>query len=395
MDQEDNNYRFDTVAVRAGAYHTELGAHTEPLFLTSSFVFDGPEHAAERFSGASPGNIYSRFTNPTVDAFVTRLAALEGAQAGIATSSGMSAIMTVCLGLLSAGDRIVSSHSLFGSTTQLFTQVLSRFGIQTEFVPLTDLGAWEAALARGARFAYLETPSNPLTEVADIEALSALTRRYGALLVVDNCFCTPALQKPIDFGADLVVHSATKFIDGQGRVLGGAVVGSKALIEGSLLPVLRTTGPCLSPFNAWLLLKGLETLSIRMQRMSESALTVARWLAQMPGVERVWHPGLDSHPQHALALKQQRYGGAIVAFQVKGGREAAWNVVRQCQIFSVTANIGDARSTITHPATTTHGRVAPEVRLAAGIDDNHLRLSIGLEDVEDLMADLKRGLESV
>lgn len=391
---EDDNFQFDTLAVRAGAYHTEYGAHTEPIFLTSSFVFDSPEQAAARFSGAEPGNIYSRFTNPTVDAFVTRLAALEGAEAGIATSSGMSAIMTVCLGLLSAGDRIVASHSIFGSTTQLFTQVLSRFGITTEFVGLTDLAAWEKALKQGAKFAYLETPSNPLTDVADIAALKQLTERYGALLVVDNCFCTPALQKPIEFGADLVVHSATKFIDGQGRVLGGAVVGKRALIESSLLPVLRTTGPCLSPFNAWLLLKGLETLSIRMERMSASALQLAQWLSTQPMVEAVYYPGLASHPQFSLAARQQRAGGAIVTFTVKGGRAEAWNVVRACRLFSVTANIGDARSTITHPATTTHGRIAPDVRQAARIGENLIRLSVGLENAQDLQADLQKGFSS-
>jgi O-succinylhomoserine sulfhydrylase len=362
------------------------------MFLTSSYVFESAAQAASRFSGEKPGMVYSRFTNPTVDAFSARLASLEGAEAGIATASGMAAILTLCLGLLKTGDKVLVSQSVFGSTVQVFTNIFSRFGIEAVFVPLSDLDGWRAAMTPNVRFLYVETPSNPLTEVGDVAALAKIAHDGGALLVVDNCFCTPALQRPIEQGADLVVHSATKYIDGQGRVLGGAIVGSEKLIKDSLLPILRTAGPSLSAFNAWLLLKGLETLSIRMERACQTALTLATWLESHPAIERVYYPGLPSHPQHALAMSQQSLGGAIVSFDVKGGREAAWRLIDSTKLISITANLGDTKSTITHPASTTHGRIPAETRLAAGIKEGLIRVSVGLESAADLQADLARGL---
>ena len=388
----EESFDFDTLAVRAGTHRTPEGEHSEALFLTSSFVFPDAATAAERFSGRSAGNVYSRFTNPTVDAFAERLAALEGAEAGIATASGMAAILTLCLGVLKAGDHVVASRSLFGSTVQFFNNILSRFGVSTTWVDLSDSAQWEAACTANTRMFFVETPSNPLTEVGDIRALSAIARSRGILLVVDNCFCTPALQRPLEMGADVVMHSATKFLDGQGRVLGGALLGRREFIDGVCLPVLRTAGPSLSAFNAWVLLKGLETLSLRVARSSESALQVARWLEAHPAVERVLYPGLPSHPQHALAMSQQSAGGAVVAFEVRGGREAAWRVIDACQMLSITANLGDTKTTLTHPATTTHGRLTPEARAAAGIRDGLLRLSVGLESPADLCNDLQRGL---
>jgi len=381
---------LNTHAVRAGQHRTLESEQSEPIFPSSSFVFANAAQAAARFSGQEPGNIYSRFTNPTVRTFEERLAALEGAERCVATASGMSAILSICLGLLKSGDHIVSSRSVFGTTVSLFNQILSKFGIATNFVPLTDYQSWEQAIRPETRFLFLETPSNPLTEIADISKLAELAHKHGCLLVVDNCFCTPALQQPLALGADIIVHSATKYIDGQGRCVGGAVVGSKALIEDPVFGFLRTAGPTLSPFNAWVFLKGLETLALRMRAHSENALKVANMLERHSKVEQVYYPGLESHPQHVLAARQQRGFGGIVSFEVRGGREAAWRVIDSVRIFSITANLGDAKSTITHPATTTHWRLTPEERLEAGITEGLIRISVGLEDVEDLQADLEQ-----
>jgi O-succinylhomoserine sulfhydrylase len=386
------NYDIETLAVRAGIARSQFKEHSEALYLTSSFVFDNAAQAAARFQGNEPGNVYSRFTNPTVTAFQDRLAALEGAEACVATASGMSAILTTAMALLRSGDHVVSSSSVFGATVQLFSTVLSKFGIATAYVDGPDLGAWKAALRPNTRLIFLETPSNPLTEVFDIRGIADLARGAGAALVVDNCFCTPALQRPIDLGADLVIHSATKYLDGQGRVLGGAILGRRDLVMDGIYGFLRTAGPSLSPFNAWVLLKGLETLRIRMEAQSHSAMELAQWLEAHPRVRKVYYPGLPSHPQHALAAKQQRSGGAVVSFEVKGGREEAWRVVDSTRLISITANLGDTKTTITHPATTTHGRISPEARARAGITENLLRVAVGLESVKDIRADLERGL---
>jgi len=383
---------FDTLAVRAGITRTPFNEHSEALFLTSSFIFENAAQAAARFAGKEDGFVYSRFSNPTVTAFQERLAALEGAESCVATASGMSAILACCMALLRSGDHIVSSSSIFGATVQLFTTVLNRFGIETTFVQGVDPRAWREALRPTTKLLFLETPSNPLGEVADIAALADIARHAGALLVVDNCFCTPALQLPFVHGADIVIHSATKYLDGQGRVLGGAVLGKREIVMEAIFPFLRTAGPSLSPFNAWVLLKGLETLRIRMEAHSAGALELARWLASYPGVERVYYPFLESHPQHALARRQQRAGGAVVSFDVKGGREAAWRVIDATRMISITANLGDTKSTITHPGTTTHGRISAEARAAAGIGEGLVRVAVGLESVEDLKADLARGL---
>ncbi|MDB5814828.1 MAG: O-succinylhomoserine sulfhydrylase [Rhodocyclales bacterium] len=384
---------FDTLAVRAGTQRSHHGEHSEALYLTSSFVFNNAAEAARRFCGEEEGMIYSRFTNPTVDMLQVRLAALEGGEACVATATGMAAILATCMGLLKSGDHIIASRGLFGSTQTFFNAYMAKFGVETTFVSATDLAEYEAAVRPTTKLVFVETPSNPLTQLVDIAAVSAIARKAGAWLAVDNCFCTPALQKPLELGADLVIHSATKYLDGQGRVMGGAVVGSKAMLE-EVYKFLRTAGPSISPFNAWVILKGVETLRIRMEAQSASALAVAQWLEAQPAVERVFYPGLPSHPQHALALKQQKSGGAIVAFEVKGeGREGAWRVVDSTRMLSITANLGDTRSTITHPATTTHGRITAEARAAAGIRDNLLRLAIGLESVEDIKADLARGLK--
>jgi O-succinylhomoserine sulfhydrylase len=388
-------FGFDTLACRAGQSRTQEQEHSEALFLTSSFCFANAAEAAARFSGAEPGNVYSRFTNPTVRMFEQRLAVLEGGERGIATASGMSAILTVCMSLLSAGDHVVCSRDVFGATVNLFKNILGRFGLATTFVPLTDISAWAAAITPKSRLLFLESPSNPLTDVADIRALADLAHAHGCLLVVDNCFCTPALQRPLDLGADLVVHSATKYLDGQGRCIGGAIVGPETLLGDSVFGFLRTAGPSMSPFNAWVFLKGLETLSLRMRQHSVNAERLAAFLAGHPKVTRVYHSSLSSHPQHELALRQQRSHGGIVAFEVTGDRAAAWRVVDATRIFSITANLGDAKSTITHPATTTHGRVSPEDRAAMGIRDNLLRLSAGLEDGDDLVADIDRALAEV
>jgi len=384
--------RPETLAVRAGTDRSHHGEHSEALHLTSSFVFPDAFEAAERFQGRAPGNIYSRFTNPTVAAFEERLAAMEGAGMCVATASGMAAILSMCLGMLKSGDHIVSSQSIFGSTVNLFAKWLTRYGIETSFVAGGDPAAWRAAMRPSTRLVYVETPSNPLTEVFDIAALAEVAHAGGAWLAVDNCFCTPALQRPLELGADLIIHSATKYLDGQGRVLGGAVLGSQALLQDTVYQFLRTAGPTLSAFNAWVILKGLETLKVRIDAQSAGALQVARWLEAHPAVERVWYPGLPSHPQHALAMRQQRLGGAIVAFEVKGGRDAAWRVIDRTQVCSITANLGDTKTTITHPATTTHGRISAEERAAAGIGEGLIRLAVGLEAAEDLQADLARGL---
>lgn len=393
----DTDWQFDTLAVRAGTTRSDFGEHSEALFLTSSFVFDSAAQAAHRFQAQGEGFVYSRFSNPTVAMFQDRLAALEGAEACLATSTGMSAILSCCLGVLKAGDHIVSSHSIFGATVQLFNVILARFGVTTSYVSAADPSAWLRASNANTKLFYVETPSNPLMEIADITALKSVAEKVGALLVVDNCFCTPALQKPFALGADVVIHSATKFIDGQGRVLGGAVLGSKSFIQDQIGPILRTAGPSLSPFSAWILLKGLETLAIRMERQSITSYALASWLESHPAVERVHYPGLVSHPQHALAMRQQTRGGAVVSFELKGAtdeqkRANAWRVVDHCKMISITANLGDTRSTITHPATTTHGRVSAEVRQKAGIGEGLLRLAVGLEDERDLRADLTRGL---
>ncbi|MGD9944287.1 MAG: O-succinylhomoserine sulfhydrylase [Burkholderiaceae bacterium] len=396
-DQDDlSQYRLDTLAVRAGIERTEFGEHAEPLFLTSSFVHDSAAHAAAKFAGEADGYIYSRFGNPTVRTFEKRLAALEGADDARATASGMSAIMSVLISLTKTGDHVVCSQGVFGTTLQLFA-LFARYGIETTYVPLSDPDAWAAAIRPNTRMLFLETPSNPLTEVGDLKALSALGRRHGIPLVVDNCFCTPALQQPLALGADIIVHSATKYLDGQGRVIGGAVVGSTKYIEESLQPVVRYCGPTMSAFNAWVLSKGLETLSVRMQRHAENALRVARWLEAQPGVLRVLYPGLESHPQHALAQAQQRGGGAVLAFELDGADDAqrkanAWRVVDGCKLLSITANLGDVKSTITHPASTTHGRMSLDARREAGIGEGLLRIAVGLEDPDDLCADLARGL---
>jgi O-succinylhomoserine sulfhydrylase len=384
---------IETRAVRAGIHRSQFNEHAEALYLTSSFVFDNAAQAAARFANEEPGFVYSRFSNPTVAAFQERLAALEGAEACVATASGMSAILACVMGLMRGGEHLVSSASVFGATVQLFTTVLGKFGVETTFVEGADAAAWERAVRPNTKLFFLETPSNPLTEVADIAALATIARRSGALLAVDNCFCTPALQLPLALGADLIIHSATKYLDGQGRVLGGAVLGRRELVMDGVLGFLRTAGPSLSPFNAWVLLKGLETLKLRMEAQSARALELARWLERHPGVERVYHPGLESHPQHALARRQSRAGGAIVSFDVRGGKAAAWRVVDSTRLLSITANLGDTKSTITHPASTTHGRISAEARHAAGIGDGLLRVAVGLEAIEDLKADLARGLD--
>lgn len=393
MDFELDDYGFDTLAIRAGQRRTGEGEHSEAIFPTSSYVFSSAAEAAARFSGAQPGNIYSRFTNPTVRTFEQRLAALEGGESCVATASGMAAILATCLALLKQGDHLLSSRAVFGSTTVLFSTYLARCGIETGYVPLADLDAWAAAIRPNTRMLFLETPSNPLTELGDIRALADLAHARGCLLVVDNCFCTPALQRPLDLGADIVIHSATKYIDGQGRCIGGAVIGDEQRVGKEVYGFLRTCGPTMSPFNAWVFLKGLETLSLRMRAHSANALALATWLESHPQVARVYYPGLPSHPQHTLATAQQRDFGGIVSFDVRGGQPAAWRLIDTTRLLSITANLGDVKSTVTHPATTTHGRLAPEQRQAAGIGDGLIRVAIGLEDVADIRADLARGLD--
>jgi O-succinylhomoserine sulfhydrylase len=396
MNEELN---FDTLAVRAGTLRSEFNEHAEALFLTSSFCFSSAAEAAEKFRNSEEAYTYSRFTNPTVTMFQNRLAALEGGEACMATASGMAAIMSVVMASMQQGDHIVSSKSLFGSTIGMFTTIFPKFGITTTFVDPTDLDAWRAAVKPETKLFFLETPSNPLTEVADIEAIGKIAKDVKALFVVDNCFCSPALQQPLRLGADVVMHSATKFLDGQGRVLGGALVGSKQFIMETVFPFVRSAGPTMSAFNAWVLLKGLETLSLRVEKQSANALEIARWLESHPAVNRVFYPGLESHPQFEIARRQQKAGGAIVSFEVEGEsqeqqRANAWRVIDGTKLCSITGNLGDTRTTITHPATTTHGRLAPEVREAAGIREGLIRLAVGLDNPADIRADLARGLEA-
>lgn len=388
----ESSYQPETLAVHAGTVRSQFGEHSEALFLTSSFVFESAAQAAARFIGEQPGNIYSRFTNPTVTMFEERLAAMEGAEQCVATASGMSAILACVMGVLKAGDHVVASRSLFGATVNLFNNIIKKFGVETTYVSATDVAEWQAAVRPNTKLFFLETPSNPLTEISDIAAIAAVAKQCGALLAVDNCFCTPILQRPLLMGADIVIHSATKYIDGQGRVLGGAVLGSKKNME-SVYGFLRTAGPTMSPFNAWIFLKGMETLKIRMDAHSANALELARWLEKQPNVARVLYPGLPSHPQHKLAMKQQKTGGGIVSFEVKGGKNAAWRVIDNTRLLSITANLGDTKTTITHPASTTHARITPEARAAAGITDGLIRIAVGLEAVVDLQNDLARGLK--
>lgn len=395
MNRDTEDHGLATLAVRAGQQRTAEGEQSEPIFATSSYVYQDAAQAAARFAGEEPGNIYSRFTNPTVRTFEQRLAALEGGESCVATSSGMAAILSLGMGLLQAGDHVVSSRSIFGSTVMLFNNYFRKFGVETSYVALTDLSAWAQAIRPNTRLLFLETPSNPLMEVADIAALAELARARGCLLVVDNCFCTPALQRPLALGADIVIHSATKYLDGQGRCVGGAVVGDTERVGEQIYGFLRTAGPSMSPFNAWVFLKGLETLQLRMRAHSESALSLAQWLVQQKTVARVYYPGLPSHPQHALAARQQAAFGGVLSFELKGGREEAWRFIDATRLLSITANLGDAKSTITHPASTTHGRLSEEARAAAGIGEGLIRISVGLEDLADIKADLERGFAAI
>ncbi|MBS1184495.1 MAG: O-succinylhomoserine sulfhydrylase [Proteobacteria bacterium] len=387
----NDEFDLETLAVRAGTVRSQFNEHSEAMFLTSSFVFRNAAEAAARFKGEEPGPIYARFTNPTVSMMETRLAALEGAERCVAFASGMAAILATVMGLMKAGEHVVASRSIFGSTVQLFSNILGRFGIETTYVSPTDPAEWRAALKPNTRLFFVESPSNPLTEVSDIRALANIAHEAGVWLAVDNCFCSPALQKPLELGADIVIHSATKYLDGQGRVLGGAVLGSQALMEG-VYTFLRTAGPTLSAFNAWVILKGMETLALRMDAHSRNALALAQWLEAQPAVARVLYPGLASHPQHQLAMAQQKTGGGIVAFELKGGKDAAWKLIDATRMLSITANLGDTKTTITHPASTTHSRMTPEQRAAAGIGDGLVRIAVGLESVADIQADLARGL---
>ena len=385
---------LDTLAVRAGQVRTAEGEHCEPIFTTSSYVFDDASSAAARFSGEQQGNVYSRYTNPTVRMFEQRIAALEGAPCAVATASGMAAILSTFMALLSAGDHVVCSRSVFGTTTTLLSKYMAKFGVGVTFVAPTDYGQWQDAITADTRALFLETPSNPLCEVVDIERVSRLAHSNNSLLIVDNCFCTPALQRPLALGADIVVHSATKYLDGQGRCVGGVVVGSAEHMD-EVLGFLRSCGPTMSPFNAWVFLKGLETLRLRMDAHSHSALELALWLEQQPAVERVYYAGLPNHPQHALARRQQRAFGGVLSFCVRGGRAEAWRLIDATRLLSITANLGDAKSTIVHPATTTHGRLTDEQRAQSGISENLIRVSVGLEDLADIKADLQRGLSAL
>jgi O-succinylhomoserine sulfhydrylase len=402
--QLPDDVRLDTLAVREGLPRSPWGENSEALFLTSSFVQPDAASAAARFANEEEAFIYSRFTNPTVMMMERRLAAMEGAEACIATSSGMSAILLLGMGLLKAGDHVICSQSVFGSTIMLFGREFAKFGVETSFVSQTDVGEWRRAVKPNTRLLFAESPTNPLTEVCDIRALAEIAKTAGALLAVDNCFCSPALQKPIEYGADLIIHSGTKYLDGQGRVIAGAICGTEQIVNDKFVPVMRSAGMTLSPFNAWVVLKGLETLSIRMQAQSERALALAAWLEQQPTVERVYYPGLKSHPQHELAMAQQSgCGGAVVSLIVKspasGGaaaaRKNAFHVIDSTRICSITANLGDTKSTITHPASTSHGRLTEEQRLAAGITQGMIRVAVGLDDLADLKADLLRGLASL
>ncbi|EAQ97846.1 O-succinylhomoserine sulfhydrylase [Congregibacter litoralis] len=385
---------WQSLAVRSGIRRSPEGEHSEALFMTSSYVFDDAAHAAARFAGDAPGNVYSRYTNPTVRGFEDRLAALEGAEACVATASGMSAILSTCMALLKAGDHVVCSRDVFGTTRTLFAKYLANFGVEVSFVPLLPVEGWQSALQDNTKLLYLETPSNPLCEVADIQRMAALAQAADALLVVDNCFCSPALQQPLAFGADIVIHSATKYLDGQGRCVGGAVLGRQALMD-EVLGFLRSCGPTMSAFNAWVFLKGLETLSLRMRAHSASALELATWLEAHPQVDAVFYAGLESHSGHALAAKQQSAFGGVLSFRVRGGQAQAWEVIDATRLMSLTANLGDAKTTIVHPATTTHSRISAEERQEAGITDNLIRIAVGLEDIDDLKKDLARGLDAI
>jgi len=393
-DSRDAPWSLETLAIRAGHDRTAEQEHAEPIFPTSSFVYESAAEAARKFKGEEPGNIYSRFTNPTVHTFEKRLAAMEGGERCVATSSGMSAILCTALALLSAGDEIVASRSLFGSTVSLLDKYLGKFGIITRYVELSDLNAWEAAMTPATKLLFAETPSNPLSEVADIAALAEIAHRHDALLAIDNCFLTPALQRPLALGADLIIHSATKYLDGQGRAIGGAVVGGHDLLEG-VFGAVRTAGPCLSPFNAWIFTKGLETLSLRMRAHCENAQRLAEWLEQHPGVAQIYYSGLESHPQHALAARQQTGFGAVLGFEVHGGQAEAWQVIDATRLISITGNLGDVKSTITHPASTTHGRLSDAQKQASGITPGLLRVSVGLESLVDIRRDLARGLDTL
>ena len=387
-----NQYDLATAAVRAGQTRSHEGEHSEAIYSTSSFVFKNAAEAADKFQNKIPGNVYSRFTNPTVRTFEQRLAAMEGGECCVATSSGMAAIMATCVALLEPGDHVVAASGMFGSTTQFFKKYLTRMGNPVDFAQIDDPSDWQSKIRPETKMLFLETPTNPLTQLADIQALATLAKKHDALLVVDNCFCTPVLQRPLELGADIVIHSATKFIDGQGRCVGGAVVGDKQRVGEDIFGFLRTAGPTMSPFNAWVFLKGLETLEIRMQRHCQSAATLAQWLVQHPSVDRVYFPGLADHPQHELCKQQQSDFGGIVSFEVKGGVDAAWRIIDSTELISITANLGDTKTTITHPATTTHGRISEQERQSAGISPSLLRVAVGLESPTDIIADLERGL---
>lgn len=394
MDDFLEDAHLDTLAIRAGISRSHEGEHCEPIMTTSSFVYSSAQEAADRFSGESPGNVYSRYTNPSVRTFQTRIAALEEGEAAVATSSGMAAILSTCMALLQSGDHVVCSRSVFGTTSVLFNKYMQKMGIAVDWVALTDLEAWNQALKPNTRFLFAESPSNPLCEVADIRALAELAHNNGSLLIIDNCFCTPALQKPLNLGADIVIHSATKYLDGQGRCMGGAVVGNESLMT-EVLAFLRTCGPTMSPFNAWVFSKGLETLNLRMQAHSANALGIAQWLDEQELVERVYYAGLADHPGHALAAEQQNAFGGVMSFKVKGDKAAAWRFIDATQLMSLTANLGDVKTTIVHPGTTTHGRLSEEDKRIAGISDNLIRVAVGLEDKRDLIKDLQRGLAAI
>ena len=394
LDSDLDGAGFDTLAVRAGQQRTPEGEHGEALFMTSSYVFRSAADAAARFAGEQPGNVYSRYTNPTVRTFEERIAALEGAEQAVAAASGMGAILAMVMSLCSAGDHVLVSRSVFGSTISLFDKYFKRFGIEVDYPPLADLDAWAAACKPNTRLFIVESPSNPLAELVDIAALAEVAHSKGALLAVDNCFCTPVLQKPLALGADIVIHSAPKYIDGQGRCVGGVVAGSAKLMQ-EVVGFLRTAGPTLSPFNAWLFLKGLETLKVRMLAHCASAQALAEWLEQQPQVARVYYAGLPSHPQHELAKRQQSAFGAVVSFEVKGDKAAAWRVIDNTRMISITTNLGDTKTTIAHPASTSHGRLTPQARAAAGISDSLIRVAVGLEDLDDIKADLARGLAAL
>ena len=385
---------IETHAIRSGQSRTAESEHSDPIFVTSSYVFNNAAEAAARFSGQSSGNIYSRFTNPTVKTFERRLAAMEGGERCLGVSSGMAAIMSLGMGLLKSGDHVVCSRSVFGNTVLLFQNYFAKFGVETSFVDLSDLSAWEHAIRDETRFLYLESPSNPLTEIVDIQELAQLAHRRDCLLVVDNVFCTPVLQRPLQLGADLVIHSATKYLDGQGRCIGGAIVGPEQLIEQQIYPFLRTGGASMSPFNAWVFLTGLETLPIRMKAHCENAMQLAHWLENRPEVNRVFYPGLHSHPQYALACEQQSGAGGVLSFELAGGKDAAWKMIDSTSMLSITANLGDVKTTITHPATTTHGRLSASEKAAAGITEGLVRIAVGLESIDDIKQDLSRGFEN-